>query len=37
MIMKHEAFPARIRMNQSGFLPIIIFDARFSTASTGFG
>lgn len=32
--MKHEAFPARIRMNQSEFLSIIILDARFSNAPT---
>jgi hypothetical protein len=32
--MKHKAFPARIRMNQSEFLSIIILDARFSNAPT---
>lgn len=32
--MKREAFPARIRMNQSEFLSIIILDARFSNAPT---
>ena len=34
MIMKREAFPAHIRMNQSEFLSIIILDARFSNAPT---
>ena len=34
MIIKHEAFPARIRMTQSGFLSILILDARFSNAPT---
>lgn len=32
--MKHKAFPARIRINQSEFLSIIILDAHFSNAPT---
>lgn len=34
MIIKHEAFSAHIRMNQSEFLSIVILDARFSSAPT---